>query len=51
MAAGRMSILPNVDEPAGFRNEWQVLIQQMFIDNDIDAFINACDELCVEYYN
>ncbi len=51
MDAGRISILPNVDEPAGFRNEWQVLIQQMLIDGDIDAFLTATDELCMEYYN
>lgn len=51
MDAGRVSILPNVDEPAGFRNEWQVLIQQMYIDGDVDAFLAASDELCVEYYN
>lgn len=51
LAEGKLSMLPVCLQPAGFRNEWQVLIQQMLIDGDIDAFLEASDELCLEYYN
>ena len=51
MYAGNLSLLPSVSQPAGFRNEWQVLIQQMLMDGDIDAFLEASDEVTIDYYN
>lgn len=51
MNEGAISLLPSVSQPAGFRNEWQVLIQQLLIDKDIDAFLKASDEVTTEYYN
>lgn len=51
LAEGKLSMLPVCLQPAGFRSEWQVLVQQMLIDGDIDAFLEASDELCLEYYN
>ncbi len=51
MNEGAISLLPSVTQPAGFRNSWQVLIQQLLIDQDIDAFLQASDEVTMEYYN
>ena len=46
-----MVMLPSVLQPAGFRVDWQVAVQQLFIDHDIDAFLAKSDELTVDYYN
>lgn len=50
MNSGAISMLPSVTQPAGFRNEWQVLVQQLLIDKDIDAFLEASDKVTLDYY-
>lgn len=51
LSEGAMVMLPSVLQPAGFRVDWQVAVQQLFIDHDIDAFLAKSDELTVDYYN
>jgi raffinose/stachyose/melibiose transport system substrate-binding protein len=50
IAAGRFSLIPTTYWPAGYRDELQVMLQQLLLDGDTGAFISSWDEMTVEFY-
>lgn len=49
--AGNFSLIPMTYQPSGFRTEIQIILQQLLLDGDIDAFLTSWDELTDEFYN
>ncbi len=48
---GRFSPVPLTYQPAGFRTEIQVHLQQLLLDGDIDAFLNNWNDITDQFYN
>ncbi len=51
IADGRFSSIPMTYQPAGFRTEIQVILQQLLLDGDVDAFLNSWNMLTDQFYN
>ena len=47
---GQFSLIPSTYWPAGYRDELQVLLQQLLLDGDTDAFLASWDAMTVEFY-
>lgn len=48
---GKFSLIPTSYWPAGYRDEWQVKLQELVLTKDVDAFLKATDEITEQYYN
>lgn len=47
---GRFSLIPTTYWPAGYRDELQVMLQQLLLDGDTDAFLGNWDQMTVDFY-
>ena len=50
LSKGQFSLIPTTYWPAGYRDEIQIMLQQLLLDGDVDAFLTGWDELTVEFY-
>lgn len=48
---GKFSLIPTSYWPAGFRDEWQVQLQQLVMTKDVEGFLKTSDKLTKQYYN
>lgn len=48
---GEMFLTPINFWPPGMRSNWEQYLQQLFIDKDVDAFVQATQDMVVEFYN
>lgn len=50
MQDGRFALIPSTYWPAGYRDEVQILLQQLLLDGDVNAFIESMDTMTVDFY-
>lgn len=50
LSNGQFSLIPSTYWPAGYRDELQVLLQQLLLDGDTDAFLAGWDTMTVDFY-
>lgn len=48
---GKFSLIPTSYWPAGYRDEWQMKLQELVAKKDVDAFLKAADDITKRYYN
>ena len=47
---GRFALIPSTYWPAGYRDEIQIMLQQLLLDGDVNAFIENMDTMTVDFY-
>ncbi len=47
---GKFSLIPSTYWPAGYRDELQVMLQQLLLDGETDAFLSSWDSMTVDFY-
>lgn len=50
MQEGDFALIPSTYWPAGYRDEIQIMLQQLLLDGDVDAFIDTWDTMTVDFY-
>ncbi len=50
MQDGRFALIPSTYWPAGYRDEIQIMLQQLLLDGDVNAFIESMDTMTVDFY-
>lgn len=50
MQDGRFALIPSTYWPAGYRDEIQIMLQQLLLDGDVNAFIENLDTMTVDFY-
>ena len=50
MQDGRFALIPSTYWPAGYRDEIQIMLQQLLLDGDVNAFIETWDTMTVDFY-
>lgn len=48
---GKMFLTPINFWPPGMRANWEQYLQQLFIDKDVDAFVQSTQDMVIEFYN
>ena len=50
MQDGRFALIPTTYWPAGYRDEIQIMLQQLLLDGDTNAFLESWDTMTVDFY-
>lgn len=50
MQNGKLSLIPSTYWPAGYRDELQILLQQLLLDGDVNSFMGSWDQMTVDFY-